>query len=69
MFAENEQLGIGEKTGWGGGAKRWFPKALTTVDDENEGRSFSSLIVKLNELGDVLRAAKVEDLMGGMSVG
>lgn len=68
-FAENEQLGIGQKTAWGDDSRRWFPKAISNVDDEDERLSFYGLLAKLQEVGTLLRSAKVEDLMGGMSIG
>lgn len=67
-FAENEKLGIGEKTGWTAHSQRWFPQAIRCPDDQDEEESFRDLMKALDKLGDVLRSRKVEDLMSGMSI-
>lgn len=70
MFAENERLSVGEKASWDADSERWFPNILKDPEEADKGRYFSKLVAKLNELGGVLRSgAKVEDLLGGMSIG
>lgn len=68
-FAENEKLSTGEKTRWTADSQRWFPQAISCPDDQDETESFRDLMKTLDQLGDVLRSSKVEDLMGGMSIG
>ena len=69
-FAENELLGVGSKASWSTESDRWFPKGWSDPDEPDSGRYLSNVVGTLNKLGTLLReGVKVEDLMGGMSVG
>ena len=68
-FAQNEQMKIGEKVAWAANGERWFPKAFQGPDGQGVEDNFSDLMAGLNQLGDVLRSAKVEDVMEGMTIG
>lgn len=70
LFAENEQLRVGQKASWSSESERWFPKSWDGEEEADASRYFSDMVARLDKLGDLLRSgARVEDLLGGMSVG
>lgn len=69
-FAENERLPAGTKASWDLDSEHWFPKELSGSEEADPSRYFSSVMRTLDDLCGVLReAGKVEDLLGGMTVG
>lgn len=68
MFTRNERLDVGMSADWEDDVKRWFPEDIGSgSDDPNLG--FQQLMRKLEEIKRLVRGAKLEDLMGGMTVG
>lgn len=69
-FAENERLSVGHKASWAAGSERWFPKGWSDPDEADTSRYFANMVGTLNKLGALLRhGGKVEDLLGGMTIG
>ena len=72
-FTKNERLPIGERADWEHDLETWFPEDITSTspvgEKKEEGIGFEQLMEKLKKVGKLVREAKEEDLMGGMTVG
>ena len=69
-FTKNERLPIGERADWNHDVDTWFPEDIPkSSEEENTGAGFAQLMEKLKKVAKLVRAAKEEDLIGGMTVG
>ena len=68
-FAQNARLKIGEGGNWPLDVDSWFPEDPQSPQPDSQGAGFAHLMENLKRVGRVIEPAKIQDLMGGMTIG
>lgn len=68
-FSGNASLKIGERADWPDNIDSWFPEDPQRSQPDMGQEGFSHLLKNLKRVEQVISEARVEDLIGGMTIG